>query len=249
MDKKGIFRFKQFEVRHLRSSMKVGIDSILLGCWADMSDVKRILDVGTGCGILALICAQRSIDAEIKGIDIHSDSITEASLNFGNSQWSDRLTAEINDFSIFKETGFDLIISNPPYFNSGLEIKRCAREKARHQDSLSPLSLIEKGYDLLNKEGRLVFIFPFERGMEIKNKALDCGFKIKRWTIVRGRPELPPKRILVELYKTDRNDEIGISSQSCCLNECTYDEITIDSTLNNPSEQFKSLCKDFYLDF
>ena len=115
-----IFRFKQFEVVNDRTAMKVGTDGVLLGAWCPVAEARRVLDVGTGCGVIALMVAQRNRQALIEGIDIDQDSIAEARLNFANSPWNNRLTAIEGDFNDMDgDARYDLIVSNPPYFTNG----------------------------------------------------------------------------------------------------------------------------------
>ena len=96
-----IFRFKQFSVSHANSSMKVGTDAVIIGSWADVKNSQTILDIGTGSGIIALMMAQKNSEAHIKAIDIDEDSIHEASQNFEQSAWSERLEAECIAFQNF----------------------------------------------------------------------------------------------------------------------------------------------------
>ena len=164
MKKSSPFRFKKFEVSHSRSSMKVGVDGVLIGCWVRASEAGTILDVGTGCGVVALICAQRFPEASIRGIDIDAESVDEANFNFNNSLFSGRLQAEIKDFLEMPETErFDLIISNPPFFSSGVKSVETAREKARHELSLPLSALIAKARRLMTDMGVLALVLPVDR--------------------------------------------------------------------------------------
>ena len=109
------FRFKQFTVQHQRSSMKVGTDAVLLGAWCELNGAQRVLDVGTGCGVIALMVAQRNADATILAIDIDPASVNEAQENFDASPWAERLHACRHDFNdLTDDEGFDLIVTNPP---------------------------------------------------------------------------------------------------------------------------------------
>ena len=115
------FRFKQFEVLNDRTAMKVGTDGVLLGAWCPVEGMTRVLDVGTGCGVIALMVAQRNNGALIEGIDVDEGAIDEAKLNFAASPWSERLTARLQDFNVLDvEESYDLIVSNPPYFTNGV---------------------------------------------------------------------------------------------------------------------------------
>ena len=253
MKKNDCFRFKRFTVNHGRSSMKVGVDAILLACWADVSPAKTILDVGTGCGVLALICAQRSVDALIKGIDIDKDSVEEAESNFVSSPWADRLTAELCDFdSIYdKECNkghFDLVISNPPFFDSVIDRIETSRMRARHQDSLSPFSLILHSREILAENGLLAMVIPYTRGEEIMECAASAGYSVRRVASVKGRAELEPKRMLLEFIWNQVPGHAG-QLDSVNYDKFNVEEIVIEEQINSPTEQFKNLCKDFYLKF
>lgn len=117
------FRFKQFSVSNVRSALKVGTDAVLLGAAVTLlPEDQYALDLGTGTGVIALMVAQRSPQLQITGIDIDEDSALEAAENFANSPWAERLTALHQDALNFRpEHSFDLIVSNPPYFESSLK--------------------------------------------------------------------------------------------------------------------------------
>lgn len=235
------FRFKQFAVNHHRSSMKVGVDGVLIGCWADVHDAKRILDVGTGCGLIALIMAQRAPEAEIDAIDIDAPSIEEARGNFAVSPWSERITADESSYSeLSNGKNYDLIISNPPYFDSGVAETVTAREKARHQGELSPLSLLEGAIDLLNPGGSVAMIVPTEIYADLEAQAEDLGYSLERKCFVRGHDEAPYKRVMIQ-WGSSRNDGIRriIVPQF----------LTLEVAPGEPTEEYRALCRDFYLRF
>ena len=96
------FRFKQFEVLNDRTAMKVGTDGVLLGAWCPVEGMTRVLDVGTGCGVITLMVAQRNNGALIESIDVDEGAIDEAKLNFAASPWSERLTARLQDFNVLE---------------------------------------------------------------------------------------------------------------------------------------------------
>ena len=98
-----VFRFRRFAVRHGRSSMRVGTDAVLIGVWADVAGCRRVLDVGTGCGVVALMLAQRAPAAQVTGIDVDAPSVEEAAANFAASPWAGRLRAERADVRVYAE--------------------------------------------------------------------------------------------------------------------------------------------------
>lgn len=238
--KERLFKFKQFEVAHYDSPMKVGVDAVLLGAWADTSNVKSCLDVGTGCGVIALCVAQRTTDTIITGIDIDLPSVNEAASNFSKSPWKDRLCARPLSFDeIMNESiKFDLVISNPPYFDSGVTPGTNSRLIARHIDSLSPFHLIKKANNILTPAGRLSMIVPAEQKELLLELAKLHGLAIRRMLLVRGSKRKIPKRVLLEF---DLNKEIGAAEP--------YETLTIHEEDQSYSEEYKKLTGDYYLNF
>ena len=185
MGREKIFRFKQFSVVNDRTAMKVGTDGVLLGAWCPVEGTRRVLDVGTGCGVIALMVAQRNPSAIIDAIDIDHDAIEEAKLNFENSPWSERLTAIDGDFNgIDVETHYDLIVSNPPYFTNGILPTGDARTTARHTGSLSYRQLIEGASRLLTGDGSLALITPTNAEQEIIEAATFASLPVRQVTRV-----------------------------------------------------------------
>ena len=179
------FRFKQFEVLNDRTAMKVGTDGVLLGAWCPVEGMTRVLDVGTGCGVIALMVAQRNNGALIEGIDVDEGAIDEAKLNFAASPWSERLTARLQDFNVLEvEECYDLIVSNPPYFTNGVLPTGDARTTARHTGSLSYRQLIDGATRLLSREGILAFISPTDAESAIIEAAAFASLPIRRCTRV-----------------------------------------------------------------
>lgn len=238
------FRFKKFEMTHHRSSMKIGVDAVVLGAWADITDARSILDAGCGCGIISLMCAQRNPEAKILAIDIDAESVNESFENFKNSPWSERLIAKLTDFNLLAatftdlnlcENKFDYIISNPPYFDSGIVNPESVRLRARHQDDLSPTILLEKGVDLLSESGKIGLVIPNNQGEELIQKARGYGLYLQRLLKMRGREGREFKRFFLEFGKEMRKKDIGTLSIEYADGSFTKDYI--------------SLCKDFYLKF
>ncbi len=185
MGREKIFRFKQFSVVNDRTAMKVGTDGVLLGAWCPVEGTRRVLDVGTGCGVIALMVAQRNPSAIIDAIDIDHDAIEEAKLNFENSPWSERLMAIDGDFNeIDVETHYDLIVSNPPYFTNGILPTGDARTTARHTGSLSYRQLIEGASRLLTGDGSLALITPTNAEQEIIEAATFASLPVRQVTRV-----------------------------------------------------------------
>ncbi len=177
--------------------MKVGTDGVLLGAWCPIEDSKRVLDVGTGCGVIALMVAQRNATAIIDAIDIDHNAIEEATLNFNHSPWSSRLTAIECDFNnMDREHRYDLIISNPPYFTNGVLPTGDARTTARHTETLNYHQLIDGAARLLSDNGSLAIITPIEAEGEVVQSSVFASLPVRKIMRVIPVEGAAPKRIL-----------------------------------------------------
>jgi len=188
--------------------MKIGTDGVLIGAWSSAPDPKKILDVGCGSGLIALQLAQRFSSSQIKAIDIDERACEATQMNFRNSPWSERLGVVMGDFSdpsSIIDSDFDLIVSNPPYFQ-GAETVEDSRTLARNANHLPLQLLIQSSYHLLKAEGLFTLILPSDRFSEVQNVALEAGFKIRRYCLVKGRSDLPVKRVMLELQKNQLCD-------------------------------------------
>ncbi len=154
-----MFRFKEFTLHDRQSALKVTTDAAVLGAWADVSDAHTILDAGCGCGILALMAAQRAPEACVLAVDIHPGSVADASLNAAESPFASRVKVETADILSVRGK-FDVIISNPPFFTETLHSPDLARATARHAGRFSHLTLPSIAAEMLSPVGRLVFIAP-----------------------------------------------------------------------------------------
>lgn len=235
--KERIFRMKQFVVNHSISANKVGVDGVLVGAWAPvMKGSIRILDAGCGCGLISLMLAQRMPEARITGVDIEMGAVKEARENVTSSKWSDRVEILFKDFGEIKEQ-YDLIVSNPPFFHSGVEASESSRTLARHAGSLSPERLIISK-ERLKEGGSLVLIASAESEQSLILLGESTGLVLKRLTRVKGNPRVTPKRILMEWKKDlDRNNVPEI------------EELTIEVSRGQYTKEYIVLCKDFYVKF
>ena len=196
------FSFKQFTVYHDRCAMKVGTDGVLLGAWTDLSQSHHILDIGTGTGLIALMMAQRSPEAQITAIDLDAEAVSQAQENIQHSPWKDRVEAVLQDVCTYSsDEKFDTIVSNPPYFIDSLKCPDNQRNTARHTDTLDAQRLLEKVAELLTPEGRFSIILPADQTDDLFRIAEAQGLHPTRWTQVITRPGLPPKRSLIEFQK------------------------------------------------
>ncbi len=234
MGKNNYFEFKQFKVIHEKSAMKVGIDGVLLGVWSNFDNCQRILDVGTGTGLLSLMAAQRS-KAIIDAVEIDSDAALEAELNFSNSGWSERLNISKMSFQDFEtDKRYDHIISNPPFFENSLKPNDEKRLKARHTDSLSLDELLAKAKQYLRDDGRISLILPADKDDQLAKMVEMKGLFVKRKCFVHPFKSKKPNRILIELL-----------TMPC---ESSTNKIIIrDEETHLYSEEYKNLTTDFYL--
>ena len=197
MAREKVFKFKQFAVVNDRTAMKVGTDGVLLGAWCPVEGAQRVLDVGTGCGVIALMVAQRNSEAVITGIDIDPAAIEEAAINFERSPWNERLTARLADYNELDSSDrYDLIVSNPPYFTNGVLPTRDARTQARHNGSLTYRQLIEQSSRLLTDNGILALITPTDAEGEIIEASTFSSLPIRQLTRVIPVEGAAPKRTL-----------------------------------------------------
>lgn len=231
------FRFKQFLIKQEGAAMKVGTDGVLLGAWADLENATSVLDIGTGSGVIALMIAQRS-NANIIGVEIDKDSAIQAKHNFETSPWSNRLSIENSSLQEFVKTydyKFDLIVSNPPYFNKSLKSPSQERTLTRHTDELPNSDLLEGVHKLLNPEGRFCAIFPYIEGNIFIAEAVNYGLYCNKKLYIQSKPDKPIIRILIEFSFTKK--------------KLVENTLFIHSPEGDYTEDYKALTRDYYLAF
>lgn len=231
------FKFKQFTVYQDKCAMKVGTDGVLLGAWTDVNNSDKMLDIGTGTGLVALMLAQRNLNAQIKSIDIDADCVLQAQQNVASSPFAKRIDVELRSFQEYlKESGerYDLIVSNPPFFQNSLKSPDSSRNFARHDNTLSFVDIIAEGSMLLKDNGRLTLVLPYNFKQQIIDEASKASLNVCRITNVLPLPHKPAKRLLVELRRE-------------CV-ECVENNLIVEHTRHNYSDEFISLTKEFYLD-
>jgi tRNA1Val (adenine37-N6)-methyltransferase len=197
------FHFRQFTVEDNQSTLRIGTDAMLLGSWANPGTSAKILDVGTGCGVLALMMAQKS-DAVIQAIDIDPPSVSEAASNFSNSPWAPRMTAILDSVQTFASKAhadFDFIITNPPYFSNSLRSPSARITAARHDDALSLNELCHVVTLLLAAEGSFAMILPTGSALTAEQTFAEQGLFLSRRMVVYPKPGGPAKRTLMEFTK------------------------------------------------
>lgn len=231
------FKFKQFTVFQDQCAMKVGTDGVLLGAWSNVSGCVNVLDIGTGTGLIALMIAQRNAKVIIDAIDIEENCIKQAQQNIAQSPFVHRIDAQQKTFQyLVQQTDkkYDLIVSNPPYFQNALKSPSVSRSYARHTDTLSFYEIISEGATLLTQNGSIALVLPYEFKQAVLTHAVTVNLYAHRITNVSPVVQKPPKRLLVEFGKREI--------------ECIENNLTIEHSRHHYTEDFKVLTNDFYLD-
>lgn len=231
------FKFKEFSIQQDQCAMKVGTDGVLLGAWVKIDQgVQSILDIGAGTGLIALQLAQRS-DAElIDALEIESSAFEQTVDNFENSQWADRLFCyhtSLQEFVTEIDDTYDLIVSNPPYYNDSFKDLDQKRALARHTESLSFKVLLSGVNQILSKQGTAAFIIPFKEEDHFLDLAKDNGLYPDRISRYRGNRSSPLIRSLIQL-KRDSTAPFE-------------EEFFLEHERHQYSNHYKELVKDFYL--
>lgn len=229
------FTFKRFRIRHDRSSMKVGTDGVLLGAWADVSGTSHILDVGCGCGLIAIMAAQRSA-ARVTGLEIDAPSAAQAAGNAASSPFSARISIVCADVRTFSPTEkFDCILSNPPFFEESLLPPDPVRAGARHTSSLSFAALVDAACRLMTPQASFQMIVPATARTAFLTEASAHGLWLVRRTDVLTVPGKAPKRTLLHLSSARPAEPPAV------------DELPLCGPDGRRSPQYDRLAHDFYL--
>lgn len=230
------FQFKQFRIDQHRAAMKVNTDGVLIGAWTQVDNVKNVLDIGTGTGLIALMLAQRS-NASITGIEIEPKAAEEATHNARHSKWNERITilpVSFQQFVATTELRFDLIVSNPPFFSNSAKNTNPDLSVARHNHLLPFGDIISGAFKMLTSHGRLSLILPSSAASGFILMAQKQGLFLHRITGVKPFPDKDVNRVLIEFGKQNQ--------------EVSDNEISVyDHSKKEYSTEFKLLTRDFYL--
>lgn len=229
------FQFKQFAVWHDKCAMKVGTDGVLLGAWTSVRNVHRILDVGTGTGLVALMLAQRSLpDTNIVALEIDEAAAEQARENICRSPWENRIEVLQKDFKQFDSLDkFDVIVSNPPYFVNALGCPDQQRNAARHNDALTYEDLLQGVAKLLSREGIFTIVIPTDVSERVKEIGTMSGLYAVRQLNVVTKPGGSPKRTLISFSFTKQ--------------VCLVEEMLTELARHKYSEEYIALTKEYYL--
>ena len=244
------FRFKQFTVWHDRCAMKVGTDGVLLGAWCPLpsslsaSSPYRLLDIGTGSGLIALMLAQRLNNSEIDAIDIDQSAVEQATYNFAQSPFATCIKPHHTTLQHWEAQPYDLIVSNPPYFQASLKNPNAQRATARHTDTLSYSELIAHAARLLKNTGTLALVLPIEAEEELITLASNHHLYPTHITHVHSKPEKPAKRLLIAFAQLPSPTQPYNTLHNPTPHHTT---LHIESEDQPRSEEYQTLTKDFYL--
>ena len=214
--------------------MKVGTDGLLLGAWAQGG--SRVLDIGTGTGLIALMMAQRFPDAHVDAIDIDADAAAQAEDNARRSPFADRVAVRcvsLQEFEIERE--YDSIVCNPPFFTQSLQSPDSKRTLARHSVALPFDDLFRHARRLLSEDGVLSIVVPSDALSQIETAAAMNGMFLVRRCLVRTTRKKPVRRLLLSFSQ----------KPSPIQNE----EGIIQEAVNEPSEWYRNLTCDFLLKY
>jgi len=231
------FQFKQFTIQQSSAAFKVTTDSVLLGSWADFTNAKTILDIGTGTGLLALMAAQRS-NAQITAIEPDEMSFCQAKFNISASPWLGRVflfNYSLQEFVISANTHFDAIITNPPFFTRSLINPDPRKAMTRHTGTLSSEFLLSASAKLLEKSGNLHIVLPVTEGNTFIEIAQSFGLFCHRSLRIKTTPSQSPKRLLMSFGHTE------VFPEELSL-------VVEKGQRHYYSDEYKVLTHDFYLD-
>ncbi|MFD2892474.1 tRNA1(Val) (adenine(37)-N6)-methyltransferase [Flavobacterium chuncheonense] len=232
-----MFQFKQFTIAQDRCAMKVGTDGVLLGAWTPLiNNPYSILDIGAGTGLIALMLAQRSHAEQIDALEIDEDAYEQATDNFENSPWNDRLFcfhAGLDEFMDEPEDEYDLIVSNPPFYTDTYKSDNTQRDMARFEDALPFEDLVEAADLLLSENGVFAVIIPFKEEERFVQLANDFELYPLKITRVKGTPTSEIKRSLLAFTRIQQSPLV--------------DEIVIETARHQYTPEYTALTKDFFL--
>src|SRR5436190_6763809 len=237
------FQFKQFTIHQDHCAMKVTTDACLFGAWGvnevkiEKSKLKSVLDIGTGTGLLSLMLAQKNPEIKIDAIEIGKDAAEQARLNVASSPWKEQINiiqADVKKFSF--EKGFDIITSNPPFYENEIRSATDSKNVAHHSENLTLNELLEIIKNNLSKTGSFFLLLPYKRSEEIKKLLKDHDLNISKILFVRQSVNHDYFRIML---KGKLNDQENMKTE--------FNEMSIWDDSRQYTTEFKQLLKDYYL--
>jgi len=228
-----IFKFKYFDIKQIDVPMKFGTDTMVLGSIIDTSGKFSALDIGAGSGVLSLMCAQKNINLKIDAIELDKKASKECRYNFNKSNFPNEFNSiHMNFLNFNTDKKYDLIISNPPFYESNMENNDKRKSNARHQKSLPKKIILEKTASLLLDQGHFWIIVPYQNVQEWINEATKNNFKLNHQTNIIGKEGGGYIR--------------SILSFSMKYNTSVMRELTIRDRFNNYTKEYIYLTKEFH---
>jgi tRNA1Val (adenine37-N6)-methyltransferase len=233
------FAFKQFNVKQDKCAMKVGTDAVLLGSWIQPNGSTHILDIGTGTGVIALMLAQKT-NASIVGIDIDVSATQQAQENVDESKFKNSITLFNTSFQDYVKTTslkFQLIVSNPPFFEQSLKSSDEKRSNARHADVLPFDELLEGVIKVLDESGKFCLILPTLEADKFRNMAQKKGLYLSKLLRIKSRVDKDTdKRHLMQFeFKPTEFSEETIAIE--------------EDERHSYTQAYKELTKAYYINF
>jgi tRNA1Val (adenine37-N6)-methyltransferase len=227
-----LFQFKHFSIYQEKAALKVGTDSMVFGALINCVNKKKALDIGTGTGVLCLMLAQKNKNLQITGIEIDEETAFEAMENCKNSSFYSQINIFHADFLTFNfQNEFDLIISNPPFFENSFKSDSVSKNLAKHADSLPFEDLFDKVTNLLSLNGEFLLILPSEISHKIIDIASEKSLFLKQEISIFGKVNQLKRKIL----SFSKSEKLIIKS-----------ELTIRDELGNYTEEYKLLTIDYH---
>jgi tRNA1Val (adenine37-N6)-methyltransferase len=237
------FQFKQFTIQQEQSAMKVTTDGCLFGAWTakiirEFTPSKRnCLDIGTGTGLLSLMVSQQNPDCLIDAVEIEKDAAEEARRNIGAAGKEKQITVYPQDIQHYHSLHkYDIIFSNPPFYENELKANNTGKNKAHHNEGLLFHQLLFSCKQLLKEEGTLFLLLPYKREKEVLDKIRDAGFAVTRHIRVRPAVQLGYFRILLEVQF-----DAGTASP------ISIGELAVKEEQDQYTPGFIELLRDYYL--
>lgn len=232
-----LFHFKEFVIDQENCPMKINTDGVLLGAMANVKDAKKILDIGTGTGVIALMLAQRNCTAKIDALDIDHIAYEKSGLNFSNSLFHERLKAHHHSFKDYFDlhptSKYDLIVSNPPYFLNSLQSPKSSKNLSRHTNEAFFIDLLALSCNHLSDEGILELVVPVDISLMLQNLAVDYHI-------------YPTRCIKIRSYQDKATIRHIISFSKRLVDQTEFSDFVIYEEQGVHSIQYKSVLKDFF---